>query len=207
MENHKWRQAIVDEKQSLMKNKTWELRNPEEANGKTLISSRWIFTIKPDGRYRARLVARGFEQKRSDFGHQEIFSPVVDTTNLRIILSMAASNNLHLHTFDVKTAFLNGTIEEDIFLQMPEGFDDQDKVCKLNKALYGLRQAPQRWYKRFSTFLRGLGLVQLKSDRCIYRSQDTKLILAIHVDDGIIVSTEEKIIRDLIEPLKTEFEI
>lgn len=202
-----WRKAIDEEKTSLRENKVWEVKKATDAVGKEIIETRWIFTVKSDGRKKARLVAKGYQQRMHEFDQTDIFSPVVDTTNLRILFSLAALNGLIYSSFDVKTAFLNGTVEQEIYMKMPEGYPEQDKVCLLKKALYGLKQAPQRWYKRLSSFLAEIGLRQLVNDKCIYTTEDTQLTLAIHVDDGIIFSSSQEQMNMLIQKLQGEFDI
>ena len=131
--------------------------------------------IKRDGndqveRYRARLVVKGYAQKEGiDFN--EIFSPVVRLTTVRVVLAMCATFDLHLEQLDVKTAFLHGELEEEIYMLQPEGFAEKGKenlVCRLNKSLYGLKQAPRCWYKRFDSFIMSLGYNRLSSDHCTY---------------------------------------
>lgn len=207
IDNPEWRKAIEEEKISLEKNSAWELRDMAEAEGKTIIDSRWILVTKPDGRKKARLVARGFLQDPESLEGKNIFSPVVDFTNLRVLFSLAAKNNMSFKTFDVKTAFLNGTIEDELFMEVPEGYNYPGKVCLLKKALYGLKEAPQRWYQKLSQALSSYGLQQLNNDKCIYRSKDCTLVLAIHVDDGIIFSQDQKEMDKLIGSLKSQFEI
>ena len=157
----KWQIAIQEEKESLNKNEAWEILDDgeQETKGKKILSSKWIFKVKDDGRYKARLVVRGFEQEEGiDF--EETFSPVVSTISLRICFALIAMKDLKFKIFDIKTAFLYGSLDEEIFMCLPEGF--KDKVCKLKKALYGLKQAPLKWNQRFEGFLKTKGLVQLK---------------------------------------------
>ncbi|CAJ2648559.1 unnamed protein product [Trifolium pratense] len=154
----KWELAMKDEMTSLEKNGTWSLTKlPKE---KKALHNRWVYRLKEESdgsrRYKARLVVKGFQQKQGiDF--TEIFSPVVKMTTIRVILSIVAAENLHLEQLDVKTAFLHGDLEEDIYMTQPEGFEVPGKenlVCKLNKSLYGLKQAPRQWYKKFNEFMR-----------------------------------------------------
>ncbi|KAH9783217.1 hypothetical protein KPL71_009226 [Citrus sinensis] len=134
-----------------------------------------VYKIKRDGndqveRYRARLVVKGYAQKEGiDFN--EIFSPVVRLTTVRVVLAMCATFDLYLEQLDVKTAFLHGELEEEIYMLQPEGFTEIGKknlVCRLNKSLYGLKQAPRCWYKRFDSFIMSLGYNRLSSDHCAY---------------------------------------
>ncbi|CAB0011982.1 unnamed protein product [Nesidiocoris tenuis] len=138
-----WIAAINDEKEAHEQNGTWTLVDEADAKGKKILTSRWVFRIKDDGRHKARLVVRGCQQIPSvDF--EETYSPVVGTDALRIVFAHAVKNHLHFKKFDVRTAFLHGILEEEIFMRLPEGYDSNGKICKLQKALYGLRQASER---------------------------------------------------------------
>lgn len=126
-------------------NNTWELI--DLPTGRTAIDGKWVSKIKTstDGeitRYKARFVARGFSQKYGE-DYDEVFAPVVLHTTARILLSVAAQRNMLVHHLDVGTAFLNGKLNETIYMQQPEGFqcDDASKVCLLRKSIYGLKQA------------------------------------------------------------------
>ncbi|UYV79748.1 FHDC1 [Cordylochernes scorpioides] len=160
--------------------------------------------IKDGGHYKARLVARGNEQKGLDF--DETFSPVVSTISLRMLLSLSVKKNLKFKTFDVKTAFLYGYLDEEIFMYLPEGYED-NKICRLKKALYGLRQAPSKWNKRFEAFLKTKGLVKSKLENCIFKNQNGSLILALYVDDGMLFGSDEEEMDNLLVELAQEFEI
>ena len=125
-----------------------------------MVSSRWIFKIKHvvDGsieKYKAKFVARGFSQKEG-IDYEETFTPVARYTSIRTIIALAAKMKWKLHQMDVKTAFLNGVIEEEVYIEQPQGFEVEDKkshVCRLQKALYGLKQAPRAWYSHIESFL------------------------------------------------------
>eukprot|EP00253_Pinus_taeda_P001525 PITA_01525 len=153
----KWEVAMEEEMDSLMHNQTWDLvRLPA---GKTTLKNKWVYRLKEeDGgkqRYKARLVVKRFAQKKGiDF--DEIFSPVVKMTSIRTILSLVAAEDLHLEQLDVKTPFLHGDLEEEIYMQQPQGYEVKGKeklVCRLKKSLYGLKQAPRQWYLKFDKFM------------------------------------------------------
>jgi hypothetical protein len=201
----KWIEAINEEKQSLIKNRTWNVVESENVDNTNIVSSRWIFTVKEDGRYKARLVARGFEQKKG-LTFEETYSPVVSNAALRLIFGIAASKNFHMMQFDIKTAFLYGEVDEDIFMSLPEGFEE-GKVVKLNKALYGLKQAPLKWNQCFSNCLIREGLEPTKCERCIFKNESNSLFLAIFVDDGILIGKDKGEMKTLLEKLCTEFEV
>ncbi|GJZ55995.1 retrovirus-related pol polyprotein from transposon TNT 1-94 [Tanacetum coccineum] len=151
-----WKKAINEGMVSLEKNQTWSLvRLPA---GKKALQSKWVFRVKEkqDGskRHKARLVVKGFQQKRG-VDYNEIFSPVVKITTIRLVFSIVAAKDLHLEQLDVKTAFLHGDLDEDIYMTQPEGFQsarkEENLVCKLKKSLYGLKQAPRQWYLKFDS--------------------------------------------------------
>lgn len=177
-----------------------------EAVGRKILSSKWIFRIKENGVNKARLVVRGCEQKYGiDF--DETFSPVVDSSSLRILFALAVKMNYRLITFDVKIAFLNGELDENIYMYPPKGYNYGNKICKLEKALYGLKQAPLKWNQRFSFFLKQKGLEYLKTEQCIYTNKNRTIILGFYVDDGILLGRNQDEIDQLIKELKGEFEI
>jgi hypothetical protein len=143
----KWEQGMKEEMDSLVHNQTWDL--VQFLVGKRTLQNKWVYRLKEeDGgkkRYKARLVVKGFAQKKGiDF--DEIFSPVVKMTSIRTILSLVVVEYLHLEQLDVKTIFLHGDLEEDIYMQQPQGYEVKGKeklVCRLKKRLYGLKQAPR----------------------------------------------------------------
>ena len=158
-----WKVAIQDEYDSLMLNETWSLSYLPP--GRTCIKSRWIFKIKPgahgsDNRYKARLVAKDFlQQPGIDF--EENFSPVIKHDTLRVVLSLVAAHDLEMSQLDVKTAFLYGELDEEIYLQQPEGYvvaGKEGSVCRLHKCIYGLKQASRVWNRHFDYFIRKFGL-------------------------------------------------
>ncbi|KAJ8896713.1 hypothetical protein PR048_002058 [Dryococelus australis] len=171
-----------------------------------LLSSRWVFKIKDDNRYNARLVIRGCEQK-AGLDYSETFSSVVPLNTLRFLIIYAKKENMSLKQFDIKTAFLYGNLEKDIFMLVPEGFEDeQGFVVKLKKSLYGLKQAPRAWNKRFVDFLKAHGLHQLITDKSVFVNDEGNLIIAILVDDSHVISNEKSKIDEFLIKLQTEFE-
>lgn len=112
-------------------------------------------------KYKARLVARGFSQKAS-FDYEETYSPVAKHTTLRILFSVVNHFDMHMEHMDVKNAFLNGDLTEDIYMQQPKGFQEGNKVCKLNKAIYGLKQASRMWNIKFNELLIRIGFTRSK---------------------------------------------
>ena len=150
-----------DEMQSLQKNQTWDL--VQLPKGKKEIGCKWVYTKKegPTGkdsvRFKGRLVAKGYAQTEG-IDYNEVFSPVVKHSSIRILLAMVAQFDLELAQLDVKTAFLHGDLEEEIYMSQPDGFKVAGKenwVCKLKRSLYAFKQSPRQWYKRFDRFMIG----------------------------------------------------
>ena len=211
-ESSKWQEAMNEEMSSLEENNVWKLvQLPPDRKA---IDNRWVFRIKQstDGsgdRYKARLVAKGYSQ-RVGIDYDETFSPVVRFDTVRSVLSVAATENMYLAQFDVKTAFLYGTLEEEIYMRQPEGFDDgTNRVCKLERSLYGLKQSPRCWNKRFVDYLLELGFVKSDADPCLYvrKYNGHKLIIALYVDDGIVAASHTDDCRKFLADLTAEFKI
>ncbi|KAG8496414.1 hypothetical protein CXB51_007522 [Gossypium anomalum] len=158
-DSEKWMFAMQEEMESLHKNKTWDL--VKLPKGKKTVRCKWVFKKKEgtpgveEPKYKARLVAKGYSQVPGvDF--TDVFSPVVKHSLIRALLGIVAMHDLELEQLDVKTTFLHGELEEDIYMQQPEGFtvsEKEDYVCLLKKSLYGLKQSPRQWYKRFDSFM------------------------------------------------------
>lgn len=214
-EANKWREAIRSELSSHQENETWTLVK-REARMNT-VDSKWVFRIKneDDGnrRFKARLCARGFLQKKGvDFF--ETFSPVVRYDSLRVLLAIVASRDLELAQFDVQTAFLYGGLEEEIFMEPPEGLviekgSPKNTVCRLNKSLYGLKQSPRCWNREFSLFLRKYKFQEISADKCIFtgRIGDDTVYLALFVDDGLVAAKNNEAIDAVLGHLKEAFKI
>jgi hypothetical protein len=204
---------MTEEYQSIMKNEVWEIV-PRSKN-KDGVSHRWLFKIKHavDGsieKYKARFVARGFSQKEG-IDYEETFAPVARYTSIRTIIALAAKMKWKLHQMDVKTTFLNGVIEEEVYIEQPQGFEVEDRkshVCRLKKALYGLKQAPRAWYGRIDSFLTSLGFTKSKVDSNLYfKIMDNEpVILLLYVDD-LFLTGEEKLIAECKKRLAAEFEM
>lgn len=153
-----WRDAMQEEYSSIMENDVWEVVSRPE--GKFVVTSRWLYKVKhaADGsieKFKARFVARGFSQVEG-VDYEETFAPVARYTSIRSIISIATEMGWKIHQMDVKTAFLNGFIQEEVYIEQPQGFEVHGKeshVCRLEKALYGLKQAPRALYSRIDTYL------------------------------------------------------
>ncbi|KAJ8868925.1 hypothetical protein PR048_030466 [Dryococelus australis] len=159
-----------------------------------------------DNRYKTRLIAHGCEQKAGLY-YSETFSSVVSLNILSFLIAYAKKESMSLVQFDIKTAFLYGNLEQDVFMLVPEGFEDeQGSVVKLKKSLYGLKQAPHAWNKRFVDLLKAHGLHQLITDKSVFVNDEGNLILAIWIDDGLVISNENDKIDEFMIKLQTEFE-
>ncbi|WVY97098.1 hypothetical protein V8G54_029249 [Vigna mungo] len=178
----KWELAMKEEMKSLMSNQTWEL--VELPVGKKVLHNKWVYRVKEDHdgskRYKARLV--------EGVDYTEIFAPVVKLNTMIFVLSIVASEGLYLEQLDVKTAFLHGDLDEEIYMHQPEGFLEERKknmVCRLKKSLYGLKQAPRQWYKNFESFMPKEGFQKCNADHCCFfkRYKSSYIILLLYVDD------------------------
>lgn len=209
-----WRKAMEDEFDALIKNKTWDLVPPNPT--KNVVDCRWLFRIKhkPDGtvdRYKARLVIKGFTQ-RPGVDFHDTFSPVVKPVTVRLILSLAVQQKWPIHQLDVNNAFLQGTLEDEVSMSQPKGFEHPDYpnyICKLNKAIYGLRQAPRVWYKEFLNFLITIGFTKSKSDESLFilHAAEVTVYILVYVDDIIITGSTSSIVRQIIDKLSVRFSL
>jgi len=204
-----WKEACAYEIDALAKNGTWTL--VELPPGRKAVKSKWVFKHKADGRFRARLVAKGFTQI---FGidYDETFSPVARFESLRLLLALAALEDWEIHQMDVKSAFLNGLLDEEIYMEQPQGFVDPDhphKVCLLKKAIYGLKQASRAWNQQFHGVLLDLGFTRTRSDAGVYHRQDDGgvLIIILYVDDITILGDNLKSVNDLKATLSNRYEM
>lgn len=204
-----WKMAMLDEINSLKKNQVYKVVERPKEN---IVTSRWVFVTKrnPNGdinRYKARLVARGFSQIYG-IDYTETYAPVVNSSSIRLLFAYASVEKLCIGQFDVKTAFLYGELEETIYMEPPEGFKEaNDKVWLLVKSLYGLKQAPRQWNKKFTEALTNMKLTVSMNDGCIFYRHEPLLIIAIYVDDGIILARTQKEIDEVMQLLKSNFEM
>ena len=167
---------------------------------------------KEGERFKARLVAKGYSQ-RHEIDYDEVFSPVVRHTSIRVVLSLVAHQNLELEQLDVKTAFLHGNLEEEIFMEQPEGFKKpgtENLVCKLKKSLYGLKQSPRQWYKRFDSYMIQFGYTRCEYDCCVYvkmLDDGSYIFLLLYVDDMLIAAKSMRKVDKLKTLLHKEFDM
>lgn len=211
-DSEEWIAAMKQEYDSLIKNKTWDL--VDLPDNRKAIDCKWVYKTKlnPDGtieKRKARLVAKGYSQEYG-VDYMDTYAPVVRQSSIRLVYALAVQNNLKLCQLDVSTAFLNGNLEEEIYMREPEGFEkSQNKVCRLKKAIYGLKQAARQWFKRIDAVFKMFGLTQSKHDQCIYfkNMNGAITIVTLYVDDILIASNNEQDISKLIGDLKNNFEI
>ena len=198
---------------SIMKNDVWEVVPRPE--GKSVVTSKWSYKIKyvADGnieKYKARFVARGFSQVEG-VDYDETFAPIARYTSIGSIISIATEMGWQIHQMDVKTAFLNGIIQEEVYIEQPQGFEVHGKesyVWRLKKALYGLKQGPRAWYSRIDTYLQQLGFQKSEADPnlyCIVVGGDP-LILVLYIDDFFIIGSE-RLIQGCKQDLASKFEM
>ncbi|CAK9821232.1 Retrovirus-related Pol polyprotein from transposon TNT 1-94 [Anthophora plagiata] len=210
----KWKRAMDEEMLALEENHTWTLCALPQ--GKRAIGCKWVFSIKNDAagnlkRYKARLVAKGFRQ-RAGIDYFDTFAPVVRYESIRILLAIAAKKDYEIMKFDVKTAFLYGDLQEEIYLDQPPGYKNDrlpDAVFKLHRSLYGLKQSPKCWNEKFTKFLKEFNLVNIASDQCVFVGvvNSSKVYLVLYVDDGLIVSENESAIKRVLNYLESNFKI
>ncbi|KAH0751494.1 hypothetical protein KY285_004642 [Solanum tuberosum] len=209
-----WQRAMKSEFDALLNNQTWELV-PHDPT-KNIVSCKWLCRLKrkADGtieRYKARLVAKGFTQ-RPGVDYHATFSPVVKPTTVRLVLSIAVHQNWPLRQLDVNNAFLQGRLEEDVYMVQPPGFADvqfPSHICRLKKAIYGLKQAPRAWYNELKTFLLYLGFVKSESDASLFiRKVSNNILYAlVYVDDIIITGNHLSEVNQAIASLAGRFSI
>ncbi|KAI0496461.1 hypothetical protein KFK09_022778 [Dendrobium nobile] len=209
-----WRNAMSAEFLALQKQGTWSLIPPP--TNKPILGCKWVFKLKTnsDGqidRYKARLVAQGFNQEHG-INFNETFSPVAKLPTIRILLLLALHRNWPILQFDISNAFLHGDLLEEVFMKQPPGFvDDQHPqyVCKLHKAIYGLKQAPRQWYTKLTQSLVQFGFIFSKADPSllIYTKSTVQLYLLIYVDDLLLTGNDSSTIQSLLHMLRSTFSL
>jgi hypothetical protein len=207
-----WKEAVQSEMDSIMSNGTWEV--VDRPYGCKPVGCKWVFKrkLRPDGtieKYKARLVAKGYTQKEGE-DYFDTYSRVAHLMTIRVLLSLAASHGLFIHQMDVKTTFLIGELEEEIYMDQPDGFiakGQEGKVCKLLKSLYGLNQAPKLWHEKFDKILTSTGFVVNEADKCVYYrfGGGEGVILCLYVDD--ILCNNENVIKEVKDFLSNNFEM
>ncbi|GJX05247.1 zinc finger, CCHC-type containing protein [Tanacetum coccineum] len=184
---------------SIMDNNTWVLADLPP--GYKSLGCKWIFKrkLKVDGtneKFKARLVIQGFKTM-SGIDYFDTYALVARSNTIRLLIAMALIHNIFIHKIDVKTAFLNGELDEDVYMNQPQGFimpGNENKVCKLIKSLYGLKQAPKQWHQKFDEVVLSNGYLLNQVDKCVYRKFDESgkgVIICLYVDDMLIFGTDQ----------------
>ncbi|KAJ9539063.1 hypothetical protein OSB04_031796 [Centaurea solstitialis] len=209
-----WVLAMQEELAEFERNKVWRLVT--RPWGKSIIGLKWIFRNKKDEndliiRNKARLVAKGYHQQEG-IDYDETFAPVARIEAIRIFLAYAAHKNMTVYQMDVKCAFLNGVLQEEVYVEQPEGFVDPrfpEHVYVLDKALYGLKQAPRAWYETLTDYLLGVGYNKGIIDPTLFlkRSGKDLIIVQIYVDDIIFASTKPEMCQEFENTMKSQFKM
>ncbi|KAK8681085.1 hypothetical protein V6N13_053492 [Hibiscus sabdariffa] len=196
-DSEKWLEAMRFEMDSMSENQVWTLVEPPE--GIKPIGCKWVFKkkIDMDGNvqtYKGRLVAKGFRQIHG-VDYDETFSPVAMFKSIRILLAVAAFHDYEIWQMDVKTTFLNGKLEEDVYMTQPEGFvtpENAGKVCKLQRSIYGLKQASRSWNLRFNEAIQEFGFIRNEDEPCVYKKFSGSIVsfLILYVDDILIIGND-----------------
>lgn len=206
---------MEEELESMKKNEVWKLvERPSQGN---IIDSKWIFKRKQENsgktRFKARLVIRGFKD-RNVYELKEVYAPVSRLSIVRSVLSIINKYGLEAAQLDVKTAFLDGEIKEDIYMEIPEGVTvpekmKRQKVCKLQKALYGLKISPKKWYEKFEKVITNVGFKADDQESCLYvwREEGRFVIIVLYVDDMLIASNDERSLNEIKRKLMKNFEV
>nr|AAF65309.1 reverse transcriptase [Picea glauca] len=209
-----WKKPMVEEMDSLDKNESWDI--VELLARRKSVGRKWLFKKKfnVEGKvekYKARLVEKGYSQVEGiEFG--EIFSPVAKLTSIRFLLSIVVAFDLEVEQMDVKTTFLHGDLEEEIYMKQPEGFvvkGNKELVCKINKSLCGVKQSPRMWYQKFDTYILRLGFVISRADHCVYSKQvgNHFIYVVLYVDDMLLVGNNMDVIKEVKSQLSSKFDM
>ena len=212
-EADQWKAAADEEYKSLMDHETWTLAKLPA--GRSLVGSKWVFKLKLNeagniSRFKCRLVAQGFSQKPG-LDYEETFAPVAKFGTIHALLALGAQRGMHIHQMDVKTAFLNGRLKEDIYMRQPEGYvsrEEPDMVCHLKKSLYGLKQSPRCWYEELRLHLVDkLEYTQSLADPCVFYKweNDNLTIITMYVDDLILLVDSMEMLLQLKRDLSDRF--
>lgn len=209
-----WEEAMKAEISSIERNNTWKLTKLPE--GHKAIGLKWVFKLKHDTngeiiKHKARLVAKGYVQ-REGIDFEEVFAPVTRLETVRLLLAVAAKNSWEVHHMDVKSAFLNGDLKEDVYVSQPEGFVKENQahlVYKLVKALYGLRQAPRAWYAKLNECLERLGFSKCPVEHAVYTKKvgSEVLVVGVYVDDLLVTGTNISSIEHFKRQMHAEFDM
>ncbi|BBH09287.1 transposable element gene [Prunus dulcis] len=210
-----WRNAMKAELEMIEKNDTWKL--VDRPFGKPIIGVKWVYKTKLnlDGsvqKNKARLVAKGYSQKPG-IDYNETFAPVARLDTIRTLIALAAQKEWNLYQLDVKSAFLNGVLKEEVYVEQPQGFvkeNEEIRVYKLNKALYGLKQAPRAWYDEIDSYFNKAGFKKSPSEATFYvkTSEDSGiLIVSLYVDDIVYTGSCSKLLEEFKNDMMQHYEM
>ncbi|GLT98425.1 hypothetical protein SLE2022_159300 [Rubroshorea leprosula] len=211
----KWKHAMDEEIKAIQKNGTWELMTLPE--GQKAIGMKWVYKAKKNAqgkveKYKARLVAKGYIQEYG-IDYDEVFAPVARLETIRLIISLAAQNKWQIYQMDVKSAFLNGYLEEEVYVQQPLGYvvkGHEEKVLKLKKMLYGLKQAPRAWYSRIDKYFQDHGFTKCPHEHALYVKEDKTggfMLVCLYVDDLIFTGNNANMFEEFKKAMTQEFEV
>jgi hypothetical protein len=213
-EDANWRTAMEEEMRALAENETWDL--VDAPKGVKPIGCRWVYKIKynADGsinRYKPRLVAKGYAQKHG-IDYDEMFAPIAKITTVRVLLAVAAAKGWHLHQMDVKNAFLEGELEEQVYMVQPPGFHSKTNssaVCQLKKSLYGLKQTPRAWNTKITQQLLKMSFETSKADSSLFvrKTRLGPMSILLYVDDLIITGADLDEINHVRRELGASFDM
>lgn len=206
-----WQRAADDEMASLLANNTWTVEHVPP--GVKPIPVKWVFKVKRDAagnveRFKARLVAKGFRQKEG-VDYEEVFAPVSKYVTVRAMLALAAAQDLEIHQLDIKTAFLYGELEEDVWVEQPPGYKsgDNSMACHLHKSLYGLKQAPRAWHGKLSQELAAMDFKPSAADPALFIKTSSPLVyLLTYVDDILVITGDTAAMNDTKTKIQASFE-
>ncbi|EOY17849.1 Copia-like retrotransposable element, putative [Theobroma cacao] len=208
-----WKEAMKEEMKMINLNKTWSLVDRPKHHH--VLGVKWVFRMKlnSDGslnKHKARLVVKGFAQLPG-VDYHETFAPVARMDTIRLLLALSAKFKWKMFHLDIKSAFLNGDLQEEIFIEQPYGFESEpnrDKVYKLHKAPYGLKQAPRAWYCKFDDYLKGQGFHKSSNEATLYiqkADDQNPLIISLYVDDMLVTGGDDQRISKLKLEMQSRF--
>lgn len=215
VKSEKWRKAMDAEMESITKNGTWELMELPEGGKK--IGVKWVYKTKFNengevDKYKARLVVKGYSQQYG-VDYTEVFAPVARMETIRLVVALAAQKGWIIYQLDVKSAFLHGELNEEVFVEQPCGYvqkGNEHKVYKLKKALYGLKQAPRAWYSRIEAYFMKEGFKRCDYEHTLFiktRKEDKVLIVSLYVDDLVFTGNDDFMFTEFRNSMKQEFDM
>jgi hypothetical protein len=206
---------MEEEIHAIQKNDTWELTTLP--SNQKAIGVKWVYKIKHTAegevsRYKVRLVAKGYKQKY-DINYKEVFAPVARLDTVRLLIALASHHNWKTYQLTVKSVFLNGILEEEVYVQQLEGFimeGEESKVYRLKKALYGLKQVPRAWNARIDGYLHQNGFTKCPYEHAVYMKKNHRgefLIICLYVDDLLHTGNSSEMFKEFKQSMFREFEM